>query len=82
MNAVQKESKLLSDLKKGDQAEIVNFVDDGPLSQRLAEMGVTPGEKVEIIRFAPLGDPIEIKIRGYNLSLRKEEADLIKVSMS
>ena len=44
-------------------------------------MGVTPGEEVEIVRYAPMGDPIEIKIRGYSLSLRKQEAEKIKVKI-
>ena len=47
---------------------------------RLMEMGLLVGTKVELIRFAPLGDPIEIKIRGYNLTLRKSEAEQILVT--
>ena len=43
------------------------------------EMGLLVGTTVELVRFAPLGDPVEIKVRGYNLSLRKHEADLIQV---
>ena len=46
---------------------------------RLMEMGLLVGTHVELVRFAPLGDPIEIKVRGYNLSLRKHEAELILV---
>lgn len=46
---------------------------------RLLEMGLLVGTPVELIRFAPLGDPVEIKVRGYNLSLRKHEAELIWV---
>ena len=46
---------------------------------RLMEMGLLVGTTVELVRFAPLGDPVEIKVRGYNLSLRKHEADLIQV---
>ena len=45
-------------------------------------MGLTPGEKIEVIRFAPLGDPVEVKIRGYLLSLRREEAELIQIEVS
>jgi Fe2+ transport system protein FeoA len=44
---------------------------------RLLEMGLLPGTRVEVVRYAPLGDPIEIKIRGYNLSLRKHEAEQV-----
>lgn len=46
---------------------------------RLMEMGLLPGTKVELVRFAPLGDPVEIKVRGYHLTLRKHEAELILV---
>lgn len=70
---------LLSDLKAGQKARILNFVVENEDCERIEEMGVTPGEEVEVIRYAPLGDPIEIKIRGYSLSLRKEEARLIEV---
>jgi len=47
---------------------------------RLMEMGLTPGANVQLIRFAPLGDPIEIEVRGYRLSLRKREAEGIRVA--
>jgi ferrous iron transport protein A len=49
---------------------------------RLMEMGLLVGTKVELVRFAPLGDPVEIKVRGYNLTLRKHEADQIFVRAS
>jgi ferrous iron transport protein A len=48
---------------------------DGPFSVRLMEMGITPGQHLEVIRKAPTGYPIEIKIRGYLVSLRREEAE-------
>ena len=48
---------------------------------RLLEMGLLVGTPVELIRFAPMGDPVEIKIRGYNLSLRKHEAELVMVKL-
>ena len=49
---------------------------------RLMEMGLLVGTKVELVRFAPLGDPVEIKVRGYNLTLRKSEAEQILVTCS
>ena len=49
---------------------------------RLMEMGLLVGTKVELVRFAPLGDPVEIKVRGYNLTLRKSEAEQILVQTS
>ena len=70
---------LLSELNVGQKAKIVNFLIESEDCERIEEMGVTPGEEIEVIRYAPLGDPIEIKVRGYALSLRKAEADLIEV---
>jgi Fe2+ transport system protein FeoA len=49
---------------------------------RLMEMGLLVGTRVELVRFAPLGDPVEIKVRGYNLSLRKHEAEQILVKLT
>lgn len=72
---------LLSGMKAGDKGTIHAFTDDSVATQRIEEMGVTPGEEVEIVRFAPMGDPLEIKIRGYLLSLRREEADVIQVTL-
>lgn len=51
----------------------------GPMASRLQEMGLLPGTPVEIIRSAPLGFPIEIKVRGYLLTLRKEEAQCVEI---
>jgi Fe2+ transport system protein FeoA len=71
----------LSGLSRGQTGVIHDFITESDTCARLEEMGVTPGETVEIVRYAPLGDPIEIRVRGYLLSLRKEEADLIQVSV-
>ena len=69
----------LSTLKPGERAVVVRI--DIPPDQRgrLLEMGLLPGTPVELVRFAPLGDPVEIKLRNYHLSLRKLEADKILV---
>ncbi len=80
-DASMSEIKLLSELTEGHKATVHDFIEENDTCARLEEMGVTPGEPVEIIRYAPLGDPIEIRIRGYHLSLRKEEADLIQVTL-
>ena len=71
----------LSSMSLGQKARIVAFSFDTEEGERILEMGFTPGEQLEIVRYAPLGDPIEIKIRGYFLSLRKQEADHIKVKL-
>ena len=67
----------LKDLKPGQSGVVESIGQKGPIRRRLMDMGVTPGVKVEVIKVAPLGDPIEINIRGYQLSLRKDEAQNI-----
>lgn len=71
---------LLNELKVGQSAIIKNVNGTGALRHRLLELGVTPKATIMIVKMAPLGDPIEIKIRGYELTIRKEEAKLIEVS--
>lgn len=68
------ESLLLSDLPVGASAVVREFPKNGAAFLRLREMGVLPGTVVTLVRTAPLGDPIEIKVRGYSLTLRKTEA--------
>lgn len=72
---------LLSEMSVGQKGIIRDFTADNDDYERIVEMGVTPGEQVEIIRYAPMGDPIEIRVRGYMLSLRKAEAERIKVAL-
>jgi len=69
----------LSELKKGTKGKIVKISGRGSAHRRLIDMGLVTGSEVEVQRVAPLGDPIEVKVKGYNLSLRKEEADSIQV---
>lgn len=69
----------LKDLKLGSEGKVVSIGDKGPARRRIMEMGVTPGTMVKVVKIAPLGDPIEVNIRGYELSLRKEEAMRIVV---
>ena len=69
----------LSALAVGTPAVVAEIKLQPGAKARLMEMGLLVGTKVELIRFAPLGDPVEIKVRGYNLSLRKHEAELILV---
>lgn len=75
------QSTKLSALKPGDKGRIAFVSGRGPVRQRLLEMGVTSDTHLEVMRVAPLGDPIEIKLRGYNLSLRKAEAEHIEVEL-
>lgn len=75
-------NKSLNDLNIGDIGKVINLGEKGPSRRRLMDMGITPGVEIEIVKVAPLGDPIEVNIRGYELTLRKEEAKQIKVSQS
>ena len=71
--------KLLSEMKAGEKGKISRIEGSGGTHRRILEMGVIPQTMVEIERIAPLGDPIWIRLRGYQLSLRKEEASRIYV---
>jgi len=64
----------LDTLRKDHRARILEINKELPLRQRLMEMGLTPGTSVEVVRVAPLGDPIEVMFRGFRLSLRKHDA--------
>lgn len=73
--------KKLSELNPNDEGIIVNIVGKGQLIRRLADMGLVRNTKIKVIRKAPIGDPIEFEVKGYNLSLRKEEAERIYVEV-
>lgn len=72
----------LSKLKPGEKGRITGIGAIGPLKRRLMDMGVLVGEEVKVIKVAPMGDPIEVFIKSYNLSLRKKEAEGIAVEVS
>lgn len=69
----------LSQLAIGSTAKIREFPKAGPAFLRLREMGLLPGTKLTMVRTAPMGDPLEIKVRGYHLTLRRSEADHVLV---
>ncbi|MCM0080670.1 ferrous iron transport protein A [Geomonas sp. Red32] len=68
-------------LKPGDKARINAIGTKGPLRRRLMDMGVLVGEEIRVEKVAPLGDPIDVKIKSYHLSLRKNEAEEIGVEV-
>lgn len=74
--------KTLDQLMIGDEAVISNVLGEGRVRRRLLDMGITPGAKVYLRKKAPLGDPMEITIRGYELTLRKVEASQVVVTMN
>ncbi|MCI8374797.1 MAG: ferrous iron transport protein A [Lachnospiraceae bacterium] len=69
----------LKEMKPGQSGQVQSIGESGPLKRRIMDMGITPGVSVKVIKVAPLGDPVEIHVRGYELSLRKEEAARIEV---
>lgn len=73
--------KLLNELKVGEEGVVKKVNAEGKIKRRLFDMGVTPGAQLKFKKVAPLGDPIEITIRGYELSLRKDEADKVLVEV-
>ncbi len=71
--------KTLRDVKVGERAKVVKLHGEGALKRRIMDMGITKGVEVQIRKVAPLGDPIEMTVRGYELSLRKADAEMIEV---
>lgn len=71
--------KTLKDVGVGGDAVVKRLHGEGPTRRRIMDMGLTKGSEVRVRKVAPLGDPVEITVRGYELSLRKEDAQLIEV---
>lgn len=71
--------RTLDQLKPKETGVVANLVGTGNIQQRLLEMGVSDGAEIEVLRFAPLGDPMEIFVRGFHLTLRKSEAALVEL---
>lgn len=71
--------KTLRDVKVGEAAKIVRLCGQGAVRRRIMDMGLTKGVEVRVRKLAPLGDPMELTVRGYELSLRREDAALIEV---
>ncbi len=71
--------KTLRDVPIGSTAKVKKLHGEGAIKRRIMDMGITKGAEVFVRKVAPLGDPIEIKVRGYELSLRKADAELVEV---
>ena len=71
--------KTLRDVKVGQTARVVKLHGEGALKRRIMDMGITKGVEIYVRKVAPLGDPLELNLRGYELSLRKADAELIEV---
>ena len=70
---------VLSDLPVGSSCVVTNILGEGKVRRRLFDMGVTPGAKITVVKKAPLGDPLQVILRNYDLTLRKTEAELVVV---
>ncbi len=71
--------KTLRDLKVGQTATVVRLHGEGPVRRRILDMGLTKGTQVYLRKVAPLGDPLELTVRNYELSIRKADAEMVEV---
>ena len=71
--------KTLKDVKVGQTVKVVKLYGEGPVRRRIMDMGITKNVEIYVRKVAPLGDPMELKVRGYELSLRKADAEMIEV---
>ena len=71
--------KTLKEVRVGESVTVVKLHGEGPVKRRIMDMGITKGTAVLVRKVAPLGDPIEISVRGYELSIRKADAEMIEV---
>ncbi len=71
--------KTLRQVKVGDTVKVVKLHGEGAVKRRIMDMGITKGVEVYIRKVAPLGDPVEVTVRGYELSLRKADAEMVEV---
>ena len=69
----------LKDVVVGEKVTVLKLIGTGAIKRRIMDMGITKGVEIQVIRLAPLGDPIEITVRGYELSIRKADAEMIEV---
>ncbi len=69
----------LRDAKIGDTVKVTKINGEGAVKRRIMDMGITKGTEIYIRKVAPLGDPVEVKVRGYELSLRKADAEMIEI---
>ena len=72
--------KTLRDVAVGQTAIVAKIHGEGALKRRIMDMGITKGTEIYVLKVAPLGDPVEVTVRGYELSLRKEDADILEMA--
>lgn len=72
--------KTLRDVKIGETVKVVKLHGEGPIKRRIMDMGITKGVEILVRKVAPLGDPMELNVRGYELSVRKADAEMIEIA--
>ena len=72
--------KTLKIVRPGQTVSVLKISGEGPVRRRIMDMGITRGTEITVRKVAPLGDPIEVNVRGYELSLRRDDAEMIEVS--
>ena len=77
--AIGKEMKTLKEVACGKTVKVKKLTGEGPVKRRIMDMGITKGVEIFVRKVAPLGDPVEVTVRGYELSLRKADAEMIEV---
>lgn len=71
--------KTLRDIQVGETSKVIKIHGEGKVKRRIMDMGITKGTEIYVRKVAPLGDPVEITVRGYELSLRKDDADILEM---
>lgn len=71
--------KTLKDMRPGETAAVARLRGEGPVKRRIMDMGITKGTEISVRKVAPLGDPMELTVRGYELSIRKADAEMIEM---
>ncbi|MBQ4065564.1 MAG: ferrous iron transport protein A [Clostridia bacterium] len=69
----------LKNVKVGDTVKVVKLHGEGPVKRRIMDMGITKGVEIYVRKVAPLGDPVEVTVRGYELSLRRADAEMVEI---
>ena len=72
--------KTLKEAKVGTTVKVVKLTSEGAVKRRIMDMGITKGVEIYVRKVAPLGDPVEVTVRGYELSLRKNDAEIIEIA--
>ena len=75
----EEDKKTLREVKVGESVKVVKLHGEGAVKRRIMDMGITRGTEVHVRKVAPLGDPVELTVRGYELSLRKADAEMVEV---